>query len=167
MLIPTTINKWFVIFGLAMLTMGCGKALMSSSQAKEWFEANKNVVLEVNRTLLSNPTITRVDPGMRPQVVENYSRFDDDTKQIYSELELKASSLGIKNIAIFRGNSVYGGKPINVRYILQSDGIVTSSGWFISVEYRLGENGLPPNPEEEILPLDVKDWFVVVYRHTK
>jgi hypothetical protein len=149
------------ILGLvALMPAGCKARLKSTSEAVEWFKAHSNEVFRLNAILIAHPAISRVDPGIRLEFVTKNFEFDGETRKTYAECERVCESLGIINIAVYGIPPGESGGWFAIRYVLDSEGNVTTQGSSISVEYRTGA-GRRAISEETITSLGVKDWYVV------
>jgi hypothetical protein len=149
------------ILGLvALMPAGCRARVKSPGEAVGWFKAHSDEVFRLNAMLIAHPAISRVDPGIRLEFVTKNFEFDGETRKTYAECERVCESLGIINIAVAGIPPGESGGWFAISYLLDREGIVTSSGSFISVEYRAGV-GMKEDSEETLTSLGVKDWYVV------
>ncbi len=151
-----------VSIGFALLVLGCTK-LMDIADGERWFEVHKDQLYKLNAKLLKHPVIERIDPGIGMEFAPNVEVFDNSTKIAYNEMEKSCIGLGVENIAVSRDGHMSSGDLISIRYTLDSRGIVTSGGGYLSINYIPDASfaKLLKGPHSVIKPLNAEHWYIV------
>ena len=135
--------------------------IKNTQEAIDWYKANKTHIIELRDKALKNPKIRRVE-FTEIGYASSYGELNEEDKKDYYELlailgELKAIHLVVSK----KGRDIHG-DLISVGVTLRADGIVTTGGHIIAIEYvkskKLIENSVAEGATYH--KLDEPDWYV-------
>lgn len=152
------------IFLMAFSSLGCAKN-MSIKESETWFYTNIETLKSLNQILLDHPSIHRVDPGIRIELVAKYDNFDSETELAYQKASSLCQDNGIVGISVSREGGHKHGEILSISYTLKSVGIGPSGGSSISVERIYKESLLNSFNDDEytIFSTKEKGWYLINY----
>jgi len=137
-----------------------------TTSPEEFFRQNKDILTSLNLRLLAHNAIYRVEPVIPIELALKYQDFDSDTIKFYQEAVKIEKALGLEYIIIWRKNSKPTGELMSIVYVLNSHGIVTSSGDSTTIEFipNINSHQVSTEGKTVITPLGVPNWFWVSYK---
>lgn len=133
--------------------------------ARDWFNMNKKVVIEIKNNLLKYPNIKSIsthDDYFNNERLQ-YGVFSEKEKLYYKRVVFLSKQHGFSQVLVFREKGLSNGKLIGIRFILYSIGFV-GKGKAICIEYIINNDGYIDilQSENNIFPLDENNWYIVL-----
>jgi hypothetical protein len=114
---------------------------ISPARGEAWYSQHEDPIMRLHQIIMGRPAIQWVEPGLSMQFVPGFERFDQDTQKAYAEAERLCAHMGVINVAIAKEKGALDGALISVRYLLAREGLVTSSGSMLSIDF-IPDDGL-------------------------
>jgi hypothetical protein len=140
---------------------------LTMQEGEKWYFENKDALMELQKVVLQNPKILRVEPALSIRYIPNSENFTPEDMTMYNELKEKCISLGIKHINIGRKRRSPSGALFEIAYTLTSSGLSVSGGKSLGIEFLPDASivsMLYNDPEYILNPLDEENWYLVDYR---
>lgn len=157
----------YLLIALTILVSGNSFAQdISITSGEEWFVENKEALLALNQLLLDRPEIKRVDAIIPREDTPQYREFSPEVEVAYENIKHTMLDMGLESIVVarFRHNSTE--KLTEIRYQIESRGIFISGGSALRISYVPDSHFVQylDGPGTIVKPLELKDWYVVVFR---